>query len=341
MGNPYRPLPMHIFLTGSTGVLGSRLVSQLTDAGHTVYGLVRDESGATLVDERGGVPYRGDVLEPHTLESAVEEAGRIDAVIHAATALPTAQKPTVADWEHNERVRLEGARNLVAAFDACSAHPDRFLFPSVVWVARQPDGSPFDESAPRYPDRSTRSVAAVEDFLADAGPTHGFEPTVLRCGLFYAPDGAYTRRFGQNLLSRDLPIVGGGIVGRKDGTLSMLHADDAARAFSTALEAGIDGLYHVVDDEPVTPGTYFRTFADALEAPPPRRIPGWLARYVIGSETTALLTKPMATSSDRFRAATGWEPRYPTYRDGLEQILETWTTEGTLRSTPDGYVWEG
>lgn len=88
----------------------------------------------------------------------------------------------------NDRVRLDGARNLVAvAGDAA----DRFLFPSVVWVARQPDGSQFDEAADRNPTRATRSAAETEAFLLhEAAPEYGndrfreavgWEPTYPTC----------------------------------------------------------------------------------------------------------------------------------------------------------------
>jgi nucleoside-diphosphate-sugar epimerase len=41
---------MDVFVTGSTGVLGSRLVSLLADRGHDVAGLVRGDEGAARVE---------------------------------------------------------------------------------------------------------------------------------------------------------------------------------------------------------------------------------------------------------------------------------------------------
>ncbi len=153
---------MRIFIAGSTGVLGRRLVECLTDSGHEVIGLVRDDDGAALVEERGGTARYGDVLDPDTLASAMTGA---DAVINAATALAVKDKPTDEDWARNDRVRVKGTRNLVAA---AGDSVERFLFPSIVWVARQPDGGPFDERAKRHPDRATKSAADVEDILREA-----------------------------------------------------------------------------------------------------------------------------------------------------------------------------
>ena len=323
---------MRVFVAGATGVLGRRVVEQLSERGHDVAGLARDEEGATLVTERGGSPVQGDVLDADTLEGV---AG-VDAVVHAATAIPTETKPTDEDWAANDRVRLDGARNLVATFGEAA---DEFLFPSVVWVARQPDGSTFDEDAERHPDRATRSAAAVEDYLREAGAEHGFDATVLRCGFFYAPDAAHTRQFGRQLLDGDLPIVGGGLLGRRDAELSFVHADDAARAFADAVDAEATGLYHVVDDRPVTTATFVGELADRLGAPEPSRVPGWLARFFVGKATAEMMTSPMPTTSERFREATGWEPRYQTYREGIAQVVETWANDGTLRETADGYEW--
>lgn len=330
-----RRLPPHmkVFVTGATGVLGSRLVGLLDDRGHDVVGLVRDEVGSATVERRGGTPARGDVLEPHTLAEPARDA---EAVVHAATAIPTADRPTDGDWTRNDRVRLEGARNLV---DVAGDAVERFYFPSVVWLARQPDGSPFDETAERHPDRATRSAAETEDFLVAAGDEHGFDATVLRFGFFYAPDAAHTRQWGEMLLDRSLPVVGGGLLGRRDAELSFVHADDAARAFADAIDASATGLYHVVDDEPVTVAAFLRAFASLLEAPEPRRVPGWLARFFVGKVAADTLTSPMPTTNRAFADEVGWSPEYPTYREGLEGVVETWLEEGTLCETADGYRW--
>ncbi|MFC7202901.1 NAD-dependent epimerase/dehydratase family protein [Haloferax namakaokahaiae] len=326
---------MTVFVTGSTGVLGRRLVERLVARGYDVDGLVRDDAGAEVVESRGGTPVRGDVLDH---DSLVEALTGVETVVHAATSLPVKTKPTDADWERNDRVRVEGARNLVAV---AGQDIDRFLFPSIVWLARQPDGSAFDEDASRHPDRATASAATVEDYLRETAEAEGFDATILRCGFFYAPDAGHTRDIGESLLSRDVPIVGGGLLGRRDATLSLLHADDAAGAFADAIDAELSGLYHVVDDEPATFAEFIEAFADRLGAPSPRRIPGWLARFIAGRETVRLLTNSMPTSADRFKAATGWEPQYPTYRAGLDQVIETWRDDGTIRNTADGYEWVG
>lgn len=317
---------MRVLVSGATGVFGHRIVDRLTDRGHPVFGLTRDDAGVNVVESHGGTPVIGDLLEPTTLETAVEGCD-VDVVVHAATRLPPETRTTADYWERNDRVRLDGAKHLL---EAVGDDIDQFVFPSVVWVARQPDGSAFDERSPRHPDRATQSAADVEDLLDSESDRRGFDATTLRTGFFYAPDGRHTRTFAENLLAGGLPIVGSGLLGRGDAELSLIHADDAARAVATSIEESVTGLYHVVDDQPVTVAKYFETFAELLDAPEPRRIPWWLARLFAGKDMVRFLTTSMPTTSKKFRAATGWEPEYPTYRDGLQQIVETWENDGTL-----------
>lgn len=327
---------MKVFVSGATGVLGHRLVERLADRGHEVHGLVRDDAGADLVDARGSTPRRGDVLQGATLEDAVDDD--VGVIVHAATHFPAKTKPTEADWTRNDRVRLEGAKNLVAA-----AGPglDRFVFPSVVMVARRPDGSFFDESAEPNPDRATRSAADVEAYLEETAARTDWEATVLRNGFFYAPDAGHTRLWGEQLLAGDLPVVGGGLLGRRDAELSLVHVDDAARAFAAAVDERLEGVYHVVDDEPVTGADLFTEFADLLGADEPGRIPAWLARFFVGKVNAKGFTSPFPTTSERFERATGWEPQFPTYREGLRQVLDAWENDGTVTETADGYAWNG
>lgn len=318
---------MKVFVTGATGVLGRRLVDRLADRGHEVVGLARDDAGERLVERRGGIARRGDVLRPETLDRAVDDD--VEALVHAATAVPASSKPSEAEWTRNDRVRLEGTWNLL---EAAPSGVRRVLFPSVVWVARRPDGSPFDETADRNPDRTTRSAAAVETLLEARAAEGEFGATVLRCGFFYAPDARDTREWGDRLLEGDLPVVGRGLLGRRDAELSFVHADDAAAAFVAALEDGATGSYHVVDDEPASVAAFLRTFAKLLDAPEPGRVPAWLARFVLGEPTVELLTSPTPTTNEKAKRDLDWEPAYPTYRDGLDRVVETWRADGTLEA---------
>ena len=316
---------MKTFVTGATGVLGRRLVDRLADRHHPVVGLVRDERGERTVERRGGTPRRGDVLDPETVARAMDDD--VEVLVHAATAIPDSTKPSEEEWARNDRVRLQGAKNLL---DAAPNGIRQVLFPSVVWVARQPDGSQFDETADRHPDRATQSAADVEDLLEERAAEVGFDAAILRCGFFYAPDARDTRDWGEQLLNGGLPVVGGGLLGRRDAELSFVHADDAAAAFAAAVEAEAGGIYHVVDDEPATGAAFFETFADLLDAPEPNRVPGWLARFFVGKINAEGLTSPMPTKNETAKRQLDWEPEYPTYRDGLRQVVETWQSDGTL-----------
>lgn len=311
---------MRILLAGATGVVGTRALEALVDRGHEVIGMSRDEAGDRQVMDRGATAVRGDVLEPSTIErlAATTDPG---VLIHAATAIPTDDRPTADAWEHNDRVREQGARTLLEAFGGTV---DRVVFPSVVWVARQSDGRPFDESDPVDPDRTTRSAAAVESYLETVAPDFGFDPLILRLGFLYGPESAHTIRWGERLLTRSLPTVGGGLLGRRPIRWSFLYSEDAGRAIATGVEAGLEGTYHVVDAEPASTAAFFSTFAARLDAPRPRRIPAWVARRMLDPTTARMVTTAMPTTNERFSETTGWEPQYPTYEEGLHEILDTW-----------------
>ncbi len=311
---------MKIFITGATGVLGKRLVKEFVSRGHSVTGMVRSTQGEELVNSLGGNPSRAGLFDKEALLPAVEGS---DVVIHAATSIPVKARMKLEDFALNDRIRREGTRILTEC--AVKAGAKKLIFQDVVWVARPPDGSYFDESSPANPDKSVQSGIDGENIVLQAGEKYGFIPTVLRCGFFYGSDTAHTRTIGEGLKKRKFPIIGSG-----DSLWSNVHVDDAAAAFVTAALEDLKGVWHVVDDGPVRVSEFLNGFADRLGAPAPRRIPEWLGRILAGSYAVNFFTASTYTSNNKLRTGSSWSPKYPTYKEGLDQIVRDWKTEGFL-----------
>lgn len=305
---------MKIFIAGASGVLGRRLVRQSLARGHSVIGQVRSAKGEAAVRAAGGEARHADLFDAESLAAAADGC---DTVIHAATAIPTKQKTTAADWAMNDRIRRKGTRCLTEA--AAKIGAKTYIQQSVVWVANPKDGSAFDEDSPVLENSLVQSAVDAESIAREAGSSEGFLTMVLRGGAFYDCDSAHTRMLAEGTRKRAMPIIG-----RGEAVWSIIHTDDAASAYVAAAEKPRDGVWHIVDDEPVSVRVLLEAIAERLGAPRPRRVPKWLARWVAGERAVAYFTRSTRTTNARFRHDFSWTPRYPTYREGLEQIVNAW-----------------
>jgi nucleoside-diphosphate-sugar epimerase len=286
-----------------------------------VVGLVRSPEGDQIVRSLGGQPRHADLFDADALARAAEGA---EVVLHAATAIPVKSRPRPEDWATNDRIRREGTHALTQA--ATKVGAGLYLQQSIIWVARPLDQSAFDEDSPPHPDFVTQSALDGEQIALEAGAKTGLVAGVLRCGWFYGPDSAHIRMLADGLRKRHIPILGNG-----EAVWSCVHTEDAAGAFVAAAQAGRGGLWHVVDDRPVTAREFLTGFARRLEAPPPRRVPVWLSRLVAGRFAVRFLTASTRTSNARIRRDLGWRPRYPSFEEGLDQVVAAWHAQGEGR----------
>ena len=157
---------MRVFLAGATGVIGTRLVPLLGEAGHSVAGLTRTPTKASVLEGLGAEPVVGDVFDREWLITAVSAFGP-DVVMHQLTDLPDEVSRVGEFTAANARIRREGTSNLLEASRLSGA--TRFLAQSVAW---------------ELPGDGGRSVAEMEALVLEFGGT------VLRYGQFYG-EGTY------------------------------------------------------------------------------------------------------------------------------------------------------
>jgi nucleoside-diphosphate-sugar epimerase len=116
-----------------------------------------------------------------------------------------------------------------------------------------------------------------------------------------------------SLLRKRLMFLPGG--GR--GRLSWIHVADGASAIVASLEKAPAGaIYNVVDDEPVSIRGMCEQMARVLGVPGPKSIPVAIAK--IGSSYAATMAQTtLRVSAARIKEELGWQPRFPTYREGI------------------------
>jgi uncharacterized protein YbjT (DUF2867 family) len=147
---------MQVLVIGGTGTLGRQIARRALDAGHQVRCMVRSPRKASFLQEWGCELTRGDLLDPDSLDYALEGQ---EAVIDAATTRATDGGSVYeTDWT--------GKLNLLRACERADVR--RFVFVSLLDAERHRDVPLMDIKH------------CTEQALIDSD----FDYTILRCVAF-------------------------------------------------------------------------------------------------------------------------------------------------------------
>ena len=277
---------MKIVLAGASGAIGRVLLPLLVQKGQDVVGLAVSNAAADIVRALGGTPVVVNVYDLAGLAAALHQE-HPDAVIDQLTSLSS------WDDELNNRIRVEGTRNLVDA--ALEARVRRMVVQSYCIYA--PGDGPADEDEPLNVDSAAYGSSAQALATLEATVSEMPEAVVLRYGTMYGPgtsdacsgDTADQARAGQVYVTDDVT--------------SFMHVRDAAHSALLALEWPA-GVFNIVDDEPATGAEWLPVYAEAVGAPPPPV-----------DQTKALGLR--GASNARARKQLGWEPLVSSWRHGF------------------------
>jgi uncharacterized protein YbjT (DUF2867 family) len=211
---------MKVLVIGGTGTLGRQIARLALDAGHEVRCMVRSPRKAAFLQEWGCELTRGDLLEPDSLDYALEAQ---EAVIDAATARAT-EGGSAYDIDWN------GKQNLFAACRRAGLR--RLVFVSLLDAAKHRNVPLMDIKA------------CTEQWLEASD----FDYTILRCVAFM-----------QGLISQfAIPVLEGQTVwvSGSPTPIAYMNTQDVARFAVAALERPetIRGAFPVVGPRAWTTG---------------------------------------------------------------------------------------
>jgi len=292
-------------VAGANGFLGLSIVRALAESGREVRGLARSEPKAEMVRRAGGSPVLGDILDLTALRRASKGC---DSIVHVAAG--GQEKGTTPS--NAERVRVEGARNLLRAAEENRVR--RLVIGSGYWVYADQPGT-ITESSPTDPRGESRINFETERVGLQKAPSEGVEVMVVRPGMVYG-DGAWFRPMIDPLRAGTYRYVG-------DGTnmWSFVSLPDTGAGFRQVLESGRAGeVYNLVDGRPAPWREFVEFVAYRLGAAVPTGVPPEVAIGVFGGDVTHHLVANRPTSSSKLEAL-GWRPRYREYRAGVDSVI--------------------
>lgn len=283
---------MRVFLTGSTGFIGSRIVAELLAAGHRVLGLTRSDAGARWLADRGAEVHLGDLDHPETLARGAASA---DAVIHTAFDHDFAN--FVANCEKDRRA-------VEAMGDALAGSGRPLIVTSGTAILA---GAPGQLATEDQVDWASPNPRVASEQAGAAAAAKGVSVAVVRLPQVH---DAVKHGLASPLiqLARERGVAA--YVGDGANRWPAAHVTDVARLYRLALDRHQGGArYHAVGEEGVAMRDIAEAIGEALRLPvaslPAEQAQGhfgWLAAFV-GLD--------MPASSAWTRERLGWRPTGP------------------------------
>lgn len=294
---------MKVLVTGSTGFIGSALVTALTGAGHQVTRLVRKPAGAGEVrwDPASSVIDAGG-LEGH------------DAVVHLAGE-NIAGRWTPAKKQRIRSSRVDGTRLLAEALAKLSRRPHALVCASAIgYYGDRGEEKLREDSSPGKGFLAETCVAW--EAAAKPAVNAGLRVVHVRIGVVLHPAGGALK---QMLLPFKLGL--GGVIGSGRQYMSWIALDDLIGIFQHALaNDSLRGPANAVVPNPATNREFTQTLGKVLSRPTIFPMPAFAARLAFGEMADELLLASTRVEPARL-AASGYGFAYPQLEAALRHLL--------------------
>lgn len=288
----------HLLVCGM-GYLGKRVADQALAKGMRVTGLTRTDDKARRLSKEGFDMIVADLVQQQWYQDVVEP---VDFFLNCVSAGGGGVPGYV-------RAYIEGMHSLLHY--CADGFEGRLIYTSSTGVYPFSDGETVTEETPFETQSETSGILkTAEDFLKRSGPD-GW--TILRLAGIYGPE----RHYLLNQVKSGEPEM----AGEGDVYLNLIRVEDICSAIWRLWEAdaaALNTIYNVADDQPALKEEVVAWLADQTGQAMPSFNPAISKRQrhlPNGKLPNRII------SNAKLKAATGWQPQFPSYREGFADLI--------------------
>ena len=287
--------------------MGSYLLPKLIDRKHKVYALTRTIEKIQKINELGATGLLGDIRDPG---SFINQLKGIELII--LLAMPGVIPGRRINRKHKEELRKETNDIFNNSMDMAVHYQVPIILPS---------GTSYQTGNDETADETWR-ISRIG--LAEIGKdTDIMVQKAIRTGIPGIIQSIYGRIYGNGGLFRIMyEMMNKGnyrIIGNGENFIPNIYAGDAAMAIMRAIEKmPVGEKFIIADNTPVTQKDFAYHMAAVMNKRKPGKIPGFLIKMFLGKDMYEVITMNCKVSNIKARNMLGWDPEYPSFREGLE-----------------------
>jgi len=301
---------MRVTVTGATGLIGAKLVAELTGRGDEVTVLSRnpEKAGQAL-----GPGVEAVAWDPDTEAAPAGALSGRDGVVHLAGE-SVAQRWNEQTKRAIRESRVKGTAHLVQGLRAADPRPRVLVSSSAVGVYGPHGDERVDEDTPAG-EGFLAEVCRQWEAGADTAAELGLRVVKVRTGVVLDQDGGALK----TMLTPFKLGVGGPVAGGRQ-YMPWIHVEDIVGIYLRALDdESWSGAVNASAPEPVTNAEFSKALGRALHRPAVAPVPAFALKALYG-EMSEIVIEGQRALPRRTREL-GYEWRHPELDEALASAL--------------------
>ena len=299
-----------VLITGGTGLIGGRLISELLASGYSILATSRN---AAKFAKNTDAAIRYIQWDGKSLLSGFETFGKIDAIVHLAGAGVADKRWTEAYKKEILESRTISTNLLIESFRTVEQKPTVFICGSATGFYGSSAENTFTESSPKGEGFLADICDAWEKASASA-EVLGMRRVSIRTGIVLDnKKGALPK------MLTPFKLFFGGKLGSGKQWFSWIHVEDIVQILKFALETNtMQGAYNATSPNPIRMEDMAKAIGKTLHRPSLFPVPEFLLNIVLG-ESAYEITKSQKVLPKKIINA-GYEFRFPNLENALKNL---------------------